>query len=98
MGDMDGKFHCLSSDGRLAKQTSPCVNCFASYFSTCSALNVCKRPSGSSPSPKMLPSGPVVLELLRNHVNSLGFTEDGVHLCFFNKLPAALSRLNYLAH
>lgn len=59
VGDMAGKCHCLSSDGGLAEQTSPRVNCFASYFSTCSALNVCKRPSGSSPSPKMLPSGPV---------------------------------------
>lgn len=59
MGDTDGKSHCLSFNGWLAVQTSPRVNCFASYFSTCLVLNVCKRPSGSSPSPKMLPSGPV---------------------------------------
>lgn len=59
MADRDGKFQGLSSDGGLTKPTSPPVNCFASYFSTCSALNVCKRPSGCSPSPKMLPSGPV---------------------------------------
>lgn len=42
-----------------------------------------------------------VRELLRNHVNSplkWGFTEGSVHLCFFNKVPAALSQLNYLTH
>lgn len=42
-----------------------------------------------------------VWELLRNHVNLLlkwGFTEGSVHLCFFDKVPAVLSQLNYLTH
>lgn len=39
-----------------------------------------------------------VRELLRNHVNSplkRGFTEGSVHLCFFDKVPAALSQVNW---
>lgn len=93
MAEWDGKMSRLVLRLRTSEAGGFVCELLCKLFSTCSALNVCKRPSGSSPSPKMLPSGPVssgsvetsreVAAKVRAHRTCV------VHLCFFTKLPAA---------